>query len=368
MILKSGVVGALVLILVPWALYFAERFFPQDVSSDLVQLGSISSSSVKVWLFSTAATKAHVSYDDQDGEHKSLLFDFDENHPTLTVLLSDLNPETQYNVTIELLEANNQILFTDSVMFKTLGSNMSRVRFAFGSCTMAIPLIHPFLGFSSNLRYIATTLRPDFMLLLGDQIYADVDISANAEQLYRTTIHDDAYQAIGRSTPLFTMYDDHEIYNNWNAGPDDPLYQESIQLYERYFGDRNPARLEPGEHYYSWKTGVAAFFMLDVRKYASPKYSPDGPTKTKLGATQKDHFLSWLQSSTEPFKIVISSMVVSDLGQQAVDEGWALYQTEYLEIASFIKSHNISGVVLLSGDLHFAGVFQHTPFDFLFEE
>ncbi|KAH9082332.1 hypothetical protein Ae201684P_009658 [Aphanomyces euteiches] len=350
MILKSGVVGALVLILVPWALYFAERFFPQDVSSDLVQLGSISSSSVKVWLFSTAATKAHVSYDDQDGEHKSLLFDFDEKHPTLTVLLSDLNPETQYNVTIELLEANNQILFTDRVMFKTLGSNMSRVRFAFGSCTMAIPLIHPFLGFSSNLRYIATTLRPDFMLLLGDQIYADVDISANAEQLYRTTVHDDAYQAIGRSTPLFTMYDDHEIYNN----------DQTIHFTKRAFNSTNDT--------------LATEILLDSSLASIIIHGkPAQLYELTLGLAQicvakKDLFLSWLQSSTEPFKIVISSMVVSDLGQQAVDEGWALYQTEYLEIASFIKSHNISGVVLLSGDLHFAGVFQHTPFDFLFEE
>ncbi|RHY10354.1 hypothetical protein DYB25_009971 [Aphanomyces astaci] len=52
---------------------------------------------------------------------------------------------------------------------------------------------------------------------------------------------------------------------------------------------------------------------------------------------------------------------------QATDEGWALYGTEYRQVFDFVNEHNVSGVVLLSGDLHFAGVWQHSPYDFLYE-
>lgn len=44
-----------------------------------------------------------------------------------------------------------------------------------------------------------------------------------------------------------------------------------------------------------------------------------------------------------------------------------MYRHERDEIFGFIERHNISGVVLLSGDIHWCGVFRLTPFRFLHE-
>ncbi|KDO17782.1 hypothetical protein SPRG_16816 [Saprolegnia parasitica CBS 223.65] len=241
--------------------------------------------------------------------------------------------------------------------------------FAFGSCTMAVPFLYDLVGFGGNLEYIASVLSPAFMLLLGDQVYADVDMyPRDTDALYEATVQDRSYQALTQSTPIFSMYDDHEIYNNWNQGEDDdPLYTERVGLFHRYFGQRNPRPLRDGDHYYAWQAGAASFFMLDVRKYASPKAMVDGPQKTKLGAVQKSHLLSWLLAAETPFKFIVSPMVVSSLGLHSTDEGWALYRAEYHEIFDVVVTHNISGVVVLSGDLHWAGFFQHGAYPFLFE-
>ncbi|ETW00962.1 hypothetical protein, variant 2 [Aphanomyces invadans] len=360
-------VSACTCVAIAWAIvvYHAST---SDHSSDLAHLGSVSASHATVWLFSLTATEARVSYTSEHNVWGVVTADFSDNDPTLTIALRDLVADTRYTVAIAFVnKSTNVTLRSTTLSLKTLATYMSTVRFAFGSCTMAVPLLHTITGFSGNLDYIATRLKPDFMLLLGDQIYADVDLAHNTELLYRTTVHDHQYATVGMSTPIFSIYDDHEIRNDWNEGPLDPLYLDRIQYYTRYFGNRNPESLENGEHYYTWSTGVAAFFMLDVRKYASPKAAPDGPTKTKLGVTQKQHLLRWLQASTEPFKVVISSMVVSDMGIQATGEGWARYGAEYHEIFDYVQAHNVSGVVLLSGDLHFAGVWQHSPYSFLYE-
>ncbi|ETV82785.1 hypothetical protein H257_04575 [Aphanomyces astaci] len=356
---------------VAWAMVVYYQTSTSDQSSDLAHLGSVTSTTAKVWLFSTSATEARVSYTSELNVTSEVVADFRKDDATLTIALRDLSPGTRYVVAIVLVDnATNHTIPAKTLSLKTLAATMSTVRFAFGSCTMAVPLLYPFTGFSGNLDYIATSLQPDFMLLLGDQVYADIDFLAqdDTEHLYRATVHDHAYDTMGRTTPIFSIYDDHEIRNNWNEGQyDDRLYLDRIRYYDRFFGDRNPDPIVPGEHYYTWTTGVATFFMLDVRKHASPKDWPDGPHKTKLGPTQKQHLLQWLVTSTEPFKVVVSSMVVTDMGMQATDEGWALYGTEYRQVFDFVNEHNVSGVVLLSGDLHFAGVWQHSPYDFLFE-
>ncbi|KAF0748012.1 hypothetical protein AaE_007512 [Aphanomyces astaci] len=354
---------------VAWAMVVYYQASTSDQSSDLAHLGSVTSTTAKVWLFSTSATEARVSYTSDLNVTSEVVADFRKDDATLTIALRDLSPGMRYVVAIVLVDnATNHTMPAKTLSLKTLAATMSTVRFAFGSCTMAVPFLYPFTGFSGNLDYIANSLQPDFMLLLGDQVYADIDLAQDTEHLYRATVHDEEYDTLGRTTPIFSIYDDHEIRNNWNEGQhDDRLYLDRIRYYERFFGDRNPDPIGPGEHYYTWTTGVATFFMLDVRKHASPKDWPDGPHKTKLGPTQKQHLLQWLETSTEPFKVVVSSMVVTDLGMQATDEGWALYGTEYRQVFDFVNEHNVSGVVLLSGDLHFAGVWQHSPYDFLYE-
>ena len=109
---------------------------------------------------------------------------------------------------------------------------------------------------------------------------------------------------------------------------------------------------------------------------------PDGATKTKLGFKQKQHLFAWLlrqQHQAAPsstgaiggqlkFKILASPVAWSSTAAKpTVQDGWAGYEAERDEIFNFIRVHNISGVLLISGDLHYALVTQFNAHPHLFE-
>jgi hypothetical protein len=65
---------------------------------------------------------------------------------------------------------------------------------------------------------------------------------------------------------------------------------------------------------------------------------------------------TWLSTSTDRFKFIVSTVMWNDHGTTGNDS-WVGYQTERLEIFNYIRTNHICGVVLLSGDQHWTGVF-----------
>jgi alkaline phosphatase D len=80
-----------------------------------------------------------------------------------------------------------------------------------------------------------------------------------------------------------------------------------------------------------------------------------------LGATQKADLKAWLSASTAPFKFLVSSVPWSDFGTTGNDS-WRGFTTERSELFRYIRDNQISGVVLVSGDQHWSGVFRNTDF------
>ncbi|RHZ27796.1 hypothetical protein DYB31_010054 [Aphanomyces astaci] len=118
-----------------------------DQSSDLAHLGSVTSTTAKVWLFSTSATEARVSYTSELNVTSEVVADFRKDDATLTIALRDLSPGMRYVVAIVLVDnATNHTMPAKTLSLKTLAATMSTVRFAFGSCTMAVPFLYPFTG------------------------------------------------------------------------------------------------------------------------------------------------------------------------------------------------------------------------------
>lgn len=194
--------------------------------------------------------------------------------------------------------------------------------------------------------------------------------------------------------PFYGMFDDHEIYNDWSLADSHERFAVAMKWFDLFVGARNPPSpvwnetkqgkmppaapaLLPGEvsfeldssvlgaavvkpRYYSFDRGtLASFFVLDTRQYASPPPERGGPAdparRTKLGAVQLALLLEWLRTSQATFKFIASPVAWASGVFKFVQDGWAAFEFERDLIFDFIVAHRITGVVLLSADLHWAG-------------
>lgn len=251
--------------------------------------------------------------------------------------------------------------------------------FGFGSCA----------GFTSSTvitrdftykQLLTTGAR--FFLHLGDTIYADDDAPTTTTLAGYRTHHRRAltdgnlftFNTVRslRSLPLFTIWDDHEIANDW-AGGQAGIYLSAEQAWNEYHGRANPDPRTANQHYYAFSYGNVGFYVLDQRSYRSAIAATDNASKTLLGATQLADLESWLlaNNATYKLKVICSPTIVSGYAANTggdswggVDDGFQVptgangYRTERNALLDYIATNNISGVLFISGDQHWAGAFK----------
>lgn len=198
---------------------------------------------------------------------------------------------------------------------------------------------------------------PDFLLFLGDMVYADIDANARTLGEYRL-IHrrnrdDEAFFRFARGSSIYAVWDDHEVANNFDRTHERlPLGRQA--LFESWPIRRNPA--DPHRLYRAVRWGrLVELFILDTRQYRSPPFDRDTAQKTMLGAAQKEWLKRGLLASTATFKIIGTTVPLKFHGV----DSWEGYTTERDEILEFITRNGIPGVVMLSGDVHYAAVLRH---------
>lgn len=193
--------------------------------------------------------------------------------------------------------------------------------------------------------------EPDFFLLLGDTIYADVPLAQfyPSRRHYRSKHYanrqDRRLQEFMLRHPTCAIWDDHETENNAHSG------HPHMPMARRVFQEYWPCRCVATDGLYrqfAW-AGVD-FFVLDTRSYRSAQEAADGPGKTMLGSAQKGWFLDSLSASSAPFKFVITPTPF----QGGASDTWGGYRAERDEIVAHIRSRNIRGVVFLTADYHLA--------------
>ncbi len=95
-----------------------------------------------------------------------------------------------------------------------------------------------------------------------------------------------------------------------------------------------------------------------MRSQRSPDYAPDGSEHSMLDAQhisngQKDWLKASLLASTAKWKFIVSTSVWNP--HSTLVDSWYQFQTEQQELVQFIHDNNITGVIILSGDLHSNG-------------
>ncbi|MDI3463972.1 MAG: hypothetical protein OJF50_002793 [Nitrospira sp.] len=218
----------------------------------------------------------------------------------------------------------------------------------------------------------------DFFLFLGDTIYSDnpcpsppnepgADFTATTLQTYRTRHRyqrgAEALRRFLETTPVYVMWDDHDVRNNF-AGPYDEQMPAGRQALREYWPIASPVD-DPHRMYRNVRYGAdLELFILDTRQYRSRNAEPDGPAKTMLGATQLAWLLDGLRASAAIWKVIVTSVPLSvpkgGNGNVPGYDGWAGgpdgtgFEQERQLIVDAILERKIKNVVFLAGDVHWA--------------
>jgi alkaline phosphatase D len=226
----------------------------------------------------------------------------------------------------------------------------------------------------------------DLFLFLGDTVYADqmcgstlhapganfiADTLPGFHAKHRYNRADAALQRFFRTTPVFAVWDDHEVRNNF--GPLDPLMPLGRRAFLDYWPIAGPPE-EPTRLYRRVRWGRhAEIFILDTRQYRSANGDPDGPHKTMLGAAQRAWLLDGLERSDATWKLVASTVPLGMFTGGASSDSWAGVNVlgfqrtrdgfvhERDAILDRIRARGIENVVVLSGDVHHAELIRHEP-------
>ena len=317
-------------------------------------LGGVSDDGVKIWVRANQEVNFKVAYAPAAGgsevqvDHGTL----DEaDDYTGSVALSGLSADTLYEYRVLLA---NQEHFAGTFRTLPASGEPGEIVFAYGA---DLSVVHrPF-----ETALAVESDEPHFLILGGDNIYADTfitvpDSKAAYEARYRQTFGDEHLRSCMSAIPTFMTWDDHEISNDWYPGKN-ARYANARAAFDEYQGSHNPDPLTAGELYYSFSAGESDFIVLDTRTHRSPNSATDGPSKTLLGATQRTALLNFLDNSTAKFKFIVSS-VPFNVWATTNDDAWESYLHERDAILSHVRDNAIPGVVLLSGDQHWAGVFR----------
>jgi alkaline phosphatase D len=303
-------------------------------------------------------------------------------------LVGGLAPATTYHVAVRV-EAGGERSAAAVGRFRTapVSRAQAAVRFTFGSCYGGQEECRP-PGTGWTVFERMDERGPDFFLLLGDAIYADgVCPSADgrnvpgAESLatnldgfrarYRHHLEDPPYRAFLATTPVFPVWDDHEITNDF-GGPElervnPALFREGRQAYFEYWPLPGAAD-DPFRLYRAFAWGAhLEVFVLDTRSYRDDRAEWDtdpstGAPKSLLGPEQLAWLRDALRTSEATWKVIATSVPLSyPTGGRAEirgHDGWANagrptgYETELMSILHFIARNRIDNVVFVTGDTH----------------
>lgn len=194
--------------------------------------------------------------------------------------------------------------------------------------------------------------------LLGDTSYNDgADTVAEYRAKWNQSLSREAYRALRASTSVLATWDDHEVTNNFNP---ETISAAKLQAARQTFHEAVPMRrheMAPNRLWRSVRWGDAVeVFVLDVRSERKPSTLLNG-NHEMISMAQQLWLQNGLKASPCRFKLIMNTVPITDFGFSAFNtDGWRAYQNQRLALLRFIETENVSGVLWVSGDHHFASV------------
>jgi alkaline phosphatase D len=379
-----------------------EQPFPDDwVAITTVPLphgvasGDPTSRAARIWLRTSGPAQVEVEWapdgQEKDRSHTAFIWTSQDHDYAATVAVENLQPATRYRYTVKTRRTDQR---SPREVIEESGSGTFITPPADDKSRPLTFLWSGDLGGQKRCRdewvgypifYRMLQVKPDFAILLGDTIYGD-DVcpsppnapgsevaAATLDQFrakYRYQRGSAAVQRFLASVPVYVIWDDHEVRNNF-SGPYEPLMPVGRQAFLEYWPIGTQTE-DPTRLYRKFRRGAdAEFFILDTRQYRDKNADPDSPTKTMLGSAQREWLTEGLTRSTATWKFIVTSVPLSNpkdgTAQMPGNDSWARaadgtgFQTELRAIVNAILKGRVRNVIWLAGDVHYTQVNAYDP-------
>lgn len=279
----------------------------------------------------------------KNADTKTKLFSFKKEHCYKNYLPINCRFDSlQENQSYSIQYSFDNKIFYPLITAKTNNDSISDFSFLAGSCAFIGTGFNSVLKPYNNLE-IFNSMKKDsanFMLWLGDNLYYVLQRHNYKAQLKRNikTRLNTKLNVFLNSKQQYAIWDDHDYGTN-NSDGSFKYKTSSLTVFQQFW----PNPINDTNNYYTFQQQDCRFFMLDDRYH-------NENDKTVLGKTQLDWLKNELLKSNSTFKFIC-------IGMQALNPISTLecfYKTdkEYKELIAFIKEHQISGIIFISGDRH----------------
>ncbi|MCP4898463.1 MAG: alkaline phosphatase family protein [bacterium] len=250
------------------------------------------------------------------------------------------------------------------------GPTISRI--AFGSCA--------FQWTEQTIFRSIVSAEPDLYLSLGDAIYGDFDGKAvfdvtpdSLRAEWNKLGQSPDWQHLVANVPVMATWDNHDCGHH-SAGAEFELKEVSKEIFLDFYGEPADSKRRTTPGIYTARTfgppGQAVqVILLDTRYFKCPavladrpegargslgKYAPNSdPEASLLGEAQWSWLEEQLRQPADLRLVASSTQIVAD--QKGMDE-WGNYPLERRRLFDLIETTGAEGVILLSGNVHFAEI------------
>ncbi len=223
---------------------------------------------------------------------------------------------------------------------------------------------------------LAASKKPDVFVFLGDNIYGDTDDMNVLREKYKMLGEKKEFKQLCETAEVLAIWDDHdygrndagrhypfkkeskEIFLDFWKVPKDDVRQQREGIYTSYFyeGDGRAVQIILLDLRY-FRDNLRAYQNEAVNKkdfhYGLDYWSYETGDSSLLGETQ----WNWLK---EQFLLPADVRIIASSTQFGITwnsyEAWANFLQEQRRMLNLIKETRASGVVFISGDVHYAEI------------
>ncbi len=334
-------------------------------------VGAVTPQTAVIWVQTNVASEVAVRYSAQpdwaDAKTSASAQTDPAGNLAAKIALDDLKPATDYYFDV-LVNGVSQ-LRAPYARFKTFPPPGVAQDFTFVQLTdfSASP------EFKKQTFVNAAQENPAFVILGGDFPHGkrrDLDSArVNYELVYDTRTSPsiaDFVTLILRHYAVAHIWDDHDLGMD-NGDRTNPL----LPLMRRVLEEMFPTYPLPQKGNGDWQKfsyAQADFFLLDARSQRDPNNAPNGPNKSMLDGNHlgADGQLEWLKQglkeSTAQWKFIVSPVVFNPTAKPT--DAWGAFRYERKALVQFVRENQITGVIVLSGDMHAGAIDNGAHSDF----